>query len=85
MKALFTDEQLKAGTKIKGNVNGAVMEILKIETPTTATPAERNLFTFGKTAIIKDCKTGHIFHYGLEALKRCDITILDSGCENENG
>lgn len=77
MKALFTDEQLKAGTKIKDNVNGAVMEILKIETPTTPTPAERNLFTFGKTAIIKYCKTGHIFHYGLEALKRCNIMILE--------
>ena len=77
MKALFTDEQLKAGTKIKGNVNGAVMAILKIETPTTATPAERNLFTFGKTAIIKYCNTGHIFHYGLEALKRCNIMILE--------
>lgn len=77
MKALFTDEQLKAGTKIKGNVNGAVMEILKIETPTTATPAERNQFSFGRTAIIKDCKTGHIFQYGLEALKRCNITILE--------
>ena len=77
MKALFTDKQLKLGTKFKGNVNGAVMEIIKIENPTTATPAERNLFTFGKTAIIKDYKTGHIFHYGLEALKRYDITILE--------
>ena len=67
MKALFTDEQLKAGTKIKGNVNGAVMEILKIENPQSASPV----------ASIKDCKTGHTFQYGLEALKRCNITILE--------
>ena len=67
MKALFTDEQLKAETKFKGNVNGAVMEILKIENPQYAS----------LMAVIKDCKTGNTFQYGLEALKRCNITILE--------
>lgn len=67
MKALFTDEQLKAGTKFKGNVNGAIMEILKIENPQSASPV----------AIIKDCKTGYRFQYGLEALKRCNISIIE--------
>ena len=67
MKAIFTDEQLKLGTKFKGNVNGAIMEIIKIENPQSASPV----------ANIKDCKTGHIFQYGLEALKRCNITILE--------
>ena len=67
MKTLFIDEQLKAGTKFKGNVNGAVMEIIKIENPQSASPV----------ANIKDCKTRNIFQYGLEALKRCNITILE--------
>lgn len=82
MKELFTDEQLKAGTKLKGNINGAIFEIVKIERPQgyvsldwRGTP---ELYTKYEccTAIIKDCKTGHIFQYGLEALKRCDIQIL---------
>lgn len=59
----FSSEQIKAGTKIKGNVNNAIMEIIKIEN-------EAN-------AVVRDCKTGHIFQYGLEALKRCNITILE--------
>ena len=67
MKALFTDKQVKTGTKFKGNANGAVMEILKIENPQSALPV----------ANIKDCKTGHIFQYGLEALKRCNISIIE--------
>ena len=67
MKAIFTDEQLKLGTKFKGNVNGAVMEIIKIENPQSASPV----------ANIKDYETGHIFQYGLEALKRCNISIIE--------
>ena len=62
MKALFTDEQLQVGTKIKGNVNGVIMEVLKIENNTLA--------------LLKDCKTGNIFQYGLEALKRCNISTI---------
>ena len=62
MKALFTDEQLQVGTKIKGNVNDVIMEIVKIENNTLC--------------LLKDCKTGHTFQYGLEALKRCNITII---------
>lgn len=63
MKALFTDEQLQTGIKIKGNINGVIMEVVKIENNTLA--------------LLKDCKTGKISQYGLEALKRCNITILE--------
>lgn len=63
MKALFTGEQLQAGTKIKGNINGVIMEVVKIEN--------------NAIALLKDCKTGHIFQYGLEALKRCNISIIE--------
>lgn len=80
---LFEDERLKVGTKFKGNVNGSLCEIIKIENPVTCykvdwkgdtEPARTNN---AKTAIIKDCKTGRVFQYGLEALKRCNITILE--------
>lgn len=54
-------EELQPGTRIMGNVNGAEMEIIKIQ--------EHN-------AVIKDIKSGNIFTFGMEALRRCDITIL---------
>lgn len=81
MKALFTDEQLKVGTKFEGNVNGAICEIIKIESSVTSYQLDWKGELIPKnrrTALIvtiKDCKTGRTFQYGLEALKRCDITI----------
>lgn len=81
MKAKFTDEQLKAGAVFKGNVNGAICEIAKIENPVTSYRVDWKGEVIPSTkspvsvVIIKDCKTGHTFQYGLEALKRCDITI----------
>ena len=77
MKALFTDEQLQAGTKIKGNVNNAIMKIIKIEKPTFATATDNKFINYSAMVTLKDCKTGHTFQYGLEALKRCNITILE--------
>ena len=56
-------DNIKVGMKIKGNINGVIMEVVKIEN--------------NALALLKDCKTGHIFQYGLEALKRCNITILE--------
>lgn len=77
MKALFTDEQLQVGTKIKGNVNNAIMKIIKIEKTTLATATDNNFINLSAMVTLKDCKTGHIFQYGLEALKRCNIMILE--------
>ena len=83
MKAKFTDDQLKLGTRFKGNANGAICEVIKIENPVTSCkldwkgdiePTKRNTVV---VVTLKDCKTGHTFQYGLEALKRCDITILE--------
>lgn len=83
MKARFTDDQLKTGTIFQGNVNGAICEIIKIENPVTSykvdwkgdiEPKSKNAVV---VATIKDCKTGRTFQYGLEALKRCNITILE--------
>lgn len=56
-------DNIKVGMKIKGNINGVIMEVVKIENNTLA--------------LLKDCKTGKISQYGLEALKRCNITILE--------
>ena len=77
MKALFTDEQLQVGTKIKGNVNNAIIKIIKIENPTLATATDNKFINLSAMVTLKDCKTGHTFQYGLEALKRCNITILE--------
>ena len=77
MKALFTDEQMQAGTKIKGNVNNAIMQIIKIEKPNLATATDNKFINLFAMVTLKDCKTGHTFQYGLEALKRCNITILE--------
>ena len=83
MKAIFTDDQLKPGKRFKGNVNGVICEVIKIENLVNShkfdwkgdiEPTKRNM---AAVAILKDCKTGHTFQYGLEALKRCDITILE--------
>lgn len=83
MKARFTDDQLKPGTRFIGNVNGAICEIIKIENPVTSykldwkgdlEPNTRNTVV---VATLKDCRTGRAFQYGLEALKRCNITILE--------
>lgn len=57
--------EIKIGSTIVGNVNGAVLEVVKIEKNHRGTDL----------TILKDCNTGKTFQYGLEALKRCDITI----------
>ena len=82
MKAIFIDGQLRAGTRFKGNVNGAICEVIKIESPVTPykpdrkgglEPTKRNTVV---VVTLKDCKTGHTFQYGLEALKRCEGILL---------
>ena len=54
--------KLEIGTKIKGNVNNAEMVIAGFQ---------------NSDVILKDLKTDKVFSYGLEALKRCNITILE--------
>lgn len=80
-KAFF--KRIRVGTRFKGNVNGAICEVIKIENPVTSykldwkgdlEPTKRNTVV---VATLKDYKTGRTFQYGLEALKRCDITILE--------
>ena len=53
------------GTKFRGNVNGALVEVVKID------------YNQVPIATLKDLKTGHIFTYGLRALEKCDVTILE--------
>ena len=54
--------KLKPGTRFRANVSGAVFEILKIE---------------NNVATIRDVKTGMTINYGLRALEKCDVTILE--------
>ena len=53
---------MRIGQKFKGNINGAVMEIVNI----------KDGYVF-----LKDCKTNKEFMYGIEAFKKCNITMLD--------
>lgn len=59
--------QVKPGTVFRGNVNGAVMKCESIEKTLRGSHG----------AVLVDCKTGNKHHYGLDALQRCDITILE--------
>lgn len=56
--------KFKPGTKFRGNVNGAMFEVVKIE---------------GKIATLKHFPTGETITYGLRALEKCDVTILEVG------
>lgn len=54
--------KFKPGTKFRGNVNGAMFEVVKIE---------------NEIASIKHYPTGETITYGLRALEKCDVTILE--------
>ena len=55
-----TDNNFYPGTRFRGNVNGAEMEVVRIE---------------GGIAVIKDLKTGREFMHGLRALEHSDVEI----------
>lgn len=56
------------GTQFVGNVNKAMMEVVGFK--------DRYHGDRSKVAIIMDLKTGKKFAHGLEALERCNITIV---------
>ncbi len=59
--------ELKPGTIFRGNANGAMFEVVKIE---------------NNMATVKELKTGNRYTYGVFALEYCNITILDGGDED---
>ena len=67
---VLNSDNIVPGTIFVGNVNGAKMEIVKIE---------------GDSVVIKDWHTGRKFIYGIKALEKCDVTLpgLKKG-EGEN-
>lgn len=65
------ERKLKPGTVFIGNVNNIVMELAEIQKSSTSQGNE--------TAVIREVETGNLFTYGLDALERCDITILEQG------
>lgn len=69
MEKSCIEGKLKPGTVFIGNVNNAVMELAGIQKSGKSQCPE--------IAVIREVKTGKLFTYGLDALKRCDITILD--------
>ena len=54
--------KFKPGTKFEGNVNGSLFEVVKVE--------KHNV-------TLKNLHTGELFTYGLRALEKCDVTILE--------
>ncbi len=60
--------KLEPGTVFVGNVNNVVMELVEIQKSSTRQGHE--------TAVIRETETGKLFTYGLDALERCNITIL---------
>ena len=59
----------KPGTQFRGNVNGALFEVVKVE--------KLNI-------TVKEIKTGKLYTYGTKALEHCNITILDGRWKTEN-
>jgi len=54
--------KFKAGTRFKGNVSGAEMEVVEIR---------------GNYVLIRDLKTGMLHVHGMRMLEKCDVTILE--------
>lgn len=54
--------KFKQGTRFAGNVNGALFEVIKVDK---------------HIATLKNLNTGEIFAYGLRALEKCSVTILE--------
>lgn len=50
------------GTQFRGNENGVLFEVVKIE---------------NDVATIKHYPTGETITYGIRALEKCDVTILE--------
>ena len=61
--------ELKPGTIFRGNVNGAMFKIVKIE---------------NHTATIKELNTGKHYTYGVAALEHCNISVMDGRVENDD-
>lgn len=60
---MYNTSDFKVGTKFIGNVNNVEMEVIKIEN--------------NKLAVIKSVNSTKLFTYGLDALTRCNITIIN--------
>lgn len=60
------------GARYKGKVNGAIIEVVKIVNTKKALEV-----------LYKDCRTGKLFTYGLEALKRCSWERIEKGVKYE--
>lgn len=68
--------KFKARTQFVGNINGVLMEVVKVVDGWKGTFREGRV-SKAKHAIIKDLQSGQTFYYGLQALERCNVTILE--------
>ena len=59
--------KFKPGTKFEVNFNGTLFEVVKVDK---------------HNATLRNLHTGEIFTYGLRALEKCFVTILEEGEED---
>jgi len=66
-------DRFAVGTVFRGDINGALMEIVKLQP------------NYSKTrtiAVIKDLKTGKLHNHGLSNLECCHLTIISTPMSN---
>lgn len=68
-----------AGARYKGKVNGAIIEVVKIVNPNNLVYNTKKELE----VLYKDCRTGKLFTYGLEAFKRCSLERIEKGVKYE--
>lgn len=54
--------KFKPGTRFRGNGNGALFEVIKVDK---------------HNATLMSLNTGNVLTYGIRALEKCDVTILE--------
>ena len=54
--------KFKPGTRFRGNGNGALFEVIKVDK---------------HNATLMSLNTGDVLTYGIRALEKCDVTILE--------
>lgn len=61
--------RFKPGTVFRGNINNAQMVVLEVQ-------KENLKGCYKELVVIKDMATEKTYTYGLQALERCNVTIL---------
>lgn len=75
-KPMDNKGRFKVGTQFIGNVNKVPMEVVKIEDRLAGT-SDEGRYPDSKVATIKNLLDGRTFRYGLRALEKCNVAIVN--------